>query len=587
MTPTQEPCPPITRAELEALFDDPSTQAKLRDKILEPGVEGLLVMQAGELYSGPGAGHHVALQYGPNNTFKAEDLVVGRLVNSPFGGSMTYVMRSRCPRSEYTLRWDSTNPPQSAMPKDVELKTVETGRASSKTPDMKPVDRDHAVATEHLTEMDFAPGVSTPTVLSDVETRREWPKLFKKTTGGKTQEWEVWVERTPDDHGRIHTKYGLQDGKKQEQTDVVEKGKNLGKRNATTAYQQACLEAEAEWKKQLERKGYGRDVEQSAATRAASPMLAHPLDKVKPADIDWGNAYAQPKFDGFRCLAEKKAGKVTLRSREGKPILTMPHVVEELERIMPDGLTIDGELYRHEPFDKTGVPAKPKTDDPDEFYASQESKTAQHFQDLASAIKKLGPLSPQVQYHVYDQLADDGFWDRFQVAKSFLAASGKVVQWVETIPVADLDQLREYQAKCIHAGFEGCMLRHGTKAYDAGKRSKHLLKVKEFKDEEFEVVEVREGRGTHKGMAIFLCKTAKGATFEVTAPGGHWEKKQYWLQRKKCVGKPLTVKFFEYTGGDSPVPRFPVALRFRDGAPFDMPPNPDAGLTHEEKAARG
>ncbi len=136
------------------------------------------------------------------------------------------------------------------------------------------------------------------------------------------------------------------------------------------------------------------------------------------------------------------------------------------------------------------------------------------------------------------------------------------------------EALNTFQAACVADGYEGAMLRHGTGGYDAGKRSKYLLKVKNFKDAEFEVVEVREGRGTHKGMAIFLCKTDRGHKFEVTAPGGHWEKQQYWLHREECVGAALTVKFFELSTGDAPVPRFPVGLRFKE-EPFEMPPKPE------------
>lgn len=364
---------------------------------------------------------------------------------------------------------------------------------------------------------------------------KTFQRLFKRTVGGGTQFWDIAVEHTKRDTGILVIQYGLVGGKIQTQREEIEQGKNLGRSNATTAYEQAVLEAESRWKKQLERKGYGLDVEASAAVRSLSPMLA--LDFKKAKDIDWSTTYGQPKLDGFRCTARRVGKKIIMLSRENKPIVTMGHIAEQLLDALEDGQIVDGELYAHD------MP----------------------FQKVASCIKREQDDSAKVLYNLYDMIADVPFRDRSDGLRSLLSPGYDALTLVETVMVRSKDDLMVYQQKCIEDGYEGAMLRHGKQGYDAGKRSKYLLKVKTFQDAEFKVVDVKEGRGTHKGMAIFTCETKEGNNFDVLAPGSHDEKRAYWENHPQWLGKPLTVKFQDWTTSAERVPRFPVALRFREG----------------------
>ena len=67
-----------------------------------------------------------------------------------------------------------------------------------------------------------------------------FPKLYKKTSTGAIQEWEVYV----DDTGCspvIVTKYGQLGGKIQTSTELITEGKNIGRSNETSPMQQAVL----------------------------------------------------------------------------------------------------------------------------------------------------------------------------------------------------------------------------------------------------------------------------------------------------------------------------------------------------------
>jgi ATP-dependent DNA ligase len=61
-----------------------------------------------------------------------------------------------------------------------------------------------------------------------------------------------------------------------------------------------------------------------------------------PEGKDWRY---EPKWDGFRCLAEKRDKTVTLRSKSGKPLERyFPDIVGILERLAAKNFVLDGEL---------------------------------------------------------------------------------------------------------------------------------------------------------------------------------------------------------------------------------------------------
>lgn len=371
-------------------------------------------------------------------------------------------------------------------------------------------------------------------------------KLYKKTSGGGTQVWQISVHEFPD-KAEMVTTYGLDGGKMQVKREAITAGKNLGKKNATTAYEQACAEAQSRWNKQKDRKGYGFTVEESAAVRAASPMLAHPYEK-HAKKVDWGNAFAQPKLDGFRCLVRiGPDGRVTMTSRENQPftaLADMRDVIADVAKnsrlFVPDAteVVLDGELYCH----------------------------GMSLNEISSACKRKSDKTKLLKYHVYDAaMGAADFATRNRFARDFVEAAGSdLLVPVDTVKVRTEQELMRCQAEFMEAGFEGAMLRYGAVGYQAGKRSPHLLKVKTWLDAEFKVVDAKEGRGAFAGAAVFTCVTPAGHHFEVTAPGTMAEKQAFWKNWRAYVGKKLTVRYQYMTRTEEPVPFLPVAHAFRE-----------------------
>lgn len=349
--------------------------------------------------------------------------------------------------------------------------------------------------------------------------------------------WDIAVYEGLDRTAWYTTTHGQEGGAMQETTVKVTVGKNLGKSNETTPYEQACAEAQSKWTYKKDRKGYAENKPVKVA--AIRPMLAKSYEKEKKK-VKFPCRY-QPKLDGMRCVAQKLDGKVTLYSRQAKAIDTLPHIVSILEARMEDGEICDGELYIH---------SKQVT-----------------FQTLLSWIKRAQPDSVRVQYHIYDMISTKSYDYRFDRMCELVAHQGQgIIKTVYTDWAVNFDDVQAKLAEQIGRGYEGIMLRVGDCAYKSGGRSSQLLKVKNFQDMEFEIVGAEENIGKHAGQCTLICQTDEGATFGVKPMGTDAQRRQYWTDWKagKLKGKLLTVKFFEWTTSTPAVPRFPVGVAIRD-----------------------
>jgi DNA ligase-1 len=372
-----------------------------------------------------------------------------------------------------------------------------------------------------------------------------FPKLFKKTSTGTIQEWEISTEGNV-----ITTRFGQVGGAIQTASDTIREGKNRGKKNGTTPEEQTRKEAESKWGKQL-KKGYVTSIEAAQADEVdeiieggLNPMLAqkyrdHAAKIVFPAA-------AQPKLDGIRCIAHVKDGTATLWSRTRKRINAVPHVAREIARLFPTGEHFtDGELYNH----------SLKSD----------------FEKIVSIVRKNEPGLPgseAVQYHVYDIASQPGspwskasFKDRNKALAEHVNGKSHIVEFVETIPVANEDALMEYFADCMTRGYEGCMVRNLHSFYE-NKRSYGLQKVKEMTDEEYPIIGVERGRGKDENRPVFVCKAKNGLEFRARLKGSNGEVSKYLLDKKLWENKELTVRYQNLTGDG--VPRFPVGVAVRD-----------------------
>lgn len=364
---------------------------------------------------------------------------------------------------------------------------------------------------------------------------KKFPILYKKTSTGKIQTWEIWVEGST-----IYSESGQLDGKKIKSEDTVKEGKNIGKANETTPATQALAEAESRWVGKT-KKGYTTSIEGASSgvvediiEGGINPMLAKSYAEQGEKIIF--PCAVQPKLDGIRCIAMGKS----LWTRTRKPIISVPHILKSISGFSKN--IFDGELYNHD-F---------KNDFEKITHIVNQKKEADKDHELC-------------QYHIYDIPSDQPFIERLALLAEIFKDIPKnsPLKMVETLIVKDEVELMEAYEKFKSQGYEGAMARNLNSPYEF-KRSNHLQKMKEFEDAEFEIIGGEEGRGKLQGhLGAFICKTHDGTEFKVKMSGETKLLKHYWENLKHHLGMALTVKFQGLTGKNG-VPRFPVGLRIRD-----------------------
>ena len=377
--------------------------------------------------------------------------------------------------------------------------------------------------------------------------------------------WSISVEKTETGLGLIKTQHGYDGGVVTLGEKVITEGKNIGKKNATTPFEQAIVEARSTWNKKVSA-GYTEVTEvatvATVASAASAAATAISKDRSTTIDVDIplpmlankfqekGHCltypcFSQPKFDGTRSIGIcGLVDKPCLYSRNRKVYPHLEHIQAVLRKL-PAGLILDGELYTR----------------------------AVNFQDIVGLVKKKTLKETDrvahdlIQLHVYDIVdARLTFEERLGVLRKLFAdhasTMGSVLQLCLTEEITKAAEVKTKFDEYVAAGFEGVMMRNKKGLYAVGHRSSDLLKYKEMMDEEYKIVGFYEGEGEEAGCVLWECALDSGKTFRCRPKGTLEERRALFKRGKEFVGKMLTVQFQELTPDG--VPRFPVGITIRD-----------------------
>lgn len=283
-------------------------------------------------------------------------------------------------------------------------------------------------------------------------------------------------------------------------------------------------------------------------------MLAKQADKVATSVFDklkyW---YASRKIDGVRCSFYYKDGEVRTASRGGEHydysttfMRNNPKLIQFFEN-HPD-IVLDGELYKH-------------------------GKSLQQISGAARLEKDTARMD-WLEYYIYDVMdSTKMFEERLEILHNIeselslgfnpnkeweegelrfqMVPQEKVVGW------ANIQKLHD---KYVSEGFEGAVIRDPSKVYNFGGRTNAMIKVKMYKDAEFEIVGYEEGLRPED--MVFVCQTELGAKFEAKPMGPRELKYEYLDRMDEIIGKMATVKYFYLS--DEGVPLQPVLKCIRD-----------------------
>jgi DNA ligase-1 len=276
-------------------------------------------------------------------------------------------------------------------------------------------------------------------------------------------------------------------------------------------------------------------------------MLAHDFKKKKGRGIEYP-CDCQPKLDGVRAMAYWEDGHVVLGTRSGKEWTAPKHIIADLEKVMPQEMVLDGELYIH------GV----------------------DFESLTSWAKKYHKgETDQLEYHIFDMPIDENgkrdiwknrkdnlekFFDKLNPdAPEYESA---YLRLVPTYIIYNEKHVLEMEEIFTEEGYEGAIVRNLNGEYLFGHRSSDLQKVKSSQDAEYKIVNFEHGVGKMANSVIWICKTENGKEFKVVPKASAEKREEYFTDGKKYIGKLLKVVFQNLTKDG--IPRFPRSVGFRD-----------------------
>lgn len=357
--------------------------------------------------------------------------------------------------------------------------------------------------------------------------------LISENKAGGKKFWRLHILRDGDEYYTQTEWYQItatgKESKKQLSEPYYAAPTNVGRANERDSKEQSSFEFDAIIKKQRDK---GARAEGEKKMTIPMPMLAHKF-KDNKSKISWP-VCVQPKLNGMRMLFDGENGW----SRGNKEII--PDVIKHLH-LNTAGFILDGELM---------LPGNLL------------------LQESMKAIKKYRPeLSPKLLYHVYDVVdANSPFEKRNKIVNDICQNAPENVKIVNTYICHNESQVMKYHKQFVSEGYEGTMIRFPNAPYEVGKRSYSLLKLKEFTDDEFSIVDVIDGDGSDRGLAIFILELDNGAQFNCRPEGSQENRADLFKNRKQLIGKYLTVRYFELSKDGIPI--FPVGVSVREWGEF-------------------
>jgi ATP-dependent DNA ligase len=354
--------------------------------------------------------------------------------------------------------------------------------------------------------------------------------LYGKDSKGELRVWSIYTEGAD-----VVVKHGKLGGKITEKRYTAE-GKNIGKANETSDSEQAVLEAEAKYVKQL-KSGYFPTQEEALEFEEFTPMKAQ--DYKKHASKIKYPCIMQPKLNGQRLMIDKNG---VAWSKQGEPLELPSHWVGVKEFAIEVG-GLDGEVY-----------------------AGLESEGGLSLQKIISAFRKPNEDTYKLKYYVYD-LPTRGWQKERTSYLNRIKNKNLNLVVVESKWVDDAAQGDVCYENYVKSGYEGAVYRNEDGEYEFGKRSYNLIKRKPRSTAEATVKSVDKDRN---GWGVLNCETFIGVQFrcQMKVDAGD---KNYRLYENALELIEQVIEYEYEEESDDGVPTKPVGVGIRQVDKYGRP----------------
>jgi DNA ligase-1 len=267
--------------------------------------------------------------------------------------------------------------------------------------------------------------------------------------------------------------------------------------------------------------------------------LANSYDEKMAKKVDFNDTwFVSRKLDGCRCICIiNEYGEPTYFSRAGNEFLTLKNLDAEIISLGLKNMVIDGEICM---LDANGN---------------------ENFQGIIKEIKRKDHTIENPFFYMFDLLTMEEFINKegtttFGVRNVlldnlFFQKEFKNIDYLPQTILIDEQMLMIHVTTAKENGWEGLMLRKD--APYQGKRSNDVLKVKQFYDAEYVVVDIEnavnrvivDGKEVEELMMRNVVIEHKGYRVQVGSGFSHEQKRYYFENPSEIIGKQITVQYFE------------------------------------------
>jgi DNA ligase-1 len=266
--------------------------------------------------------------------------------------------------------------------------------------------------------------------------------------------------------------------------------------------------------------------------------LANKYDEKTKKNVSFdGKWFVSRKLDGVRCITIIRDGDIKFYSRAGNEFTTLSKVREALEELnITDDIVLDGELCIVD-------------EDGNEDFTSAISQIKRKDYTIENPCYKLFDLISLKDFSA--KYSDKILSERLAEINKLVPAGHKVLDKLEQLRLDD-NTFSDMQNEVATKGWEGLILRKDD-VYE-GKRSKSMLKVKKFFDDEYVVKDVEMGKkpimndeGLMEEVDVLAAVKIehKGEIVKVGSGWSDEERLKYFKNPEDIIGKTITVQYFE------------------------------------------
>lgn len=257
-------------------------------------------------------------------------------------------------------------------------------------------------------------------------------------------------------------------------------------------------------------------------------QLGSPSEKLR---LKHGETFfLSKKMNGFRGTYLNKE----FRSRQGKKISGLYHIVKDIETLRLTDCFIDGELIRK---NVDGV------DDNENFRLS------------SAIINSEDGDKKEIEFVIFDifhkdRIANEESIDPYSIRKKMMLEVAKRVEssGVQNIKIVDMlyegndiSEIEKWLAYSDKKGWEGLILNKDT-PYKF-KRTTDVIKVKTFYSADLKIIGYKPGKGRNEGKLGSFTVDFKGNPVDIGHGYSDEEREQFWANRDSMIGKIMEIKY--------------------------------------------